>query len=308
MENKITSLRHSEPDSTGIESRFVSCSIHELRPHPSYIHHKLSVQASKLAALAELGELAFQYPLIVTRDRFIVDGYGRWELAKRQGRSTLPCVEYDLNEQRALRWLIQTHRPSHGLSDFIRIELALDLEPHFKDKALLNRKEGGLLKGLSKLTEAEKVNSRTAIARIADVSVGNVHKVKYILAHAYSPVREAVRAREISIHLAYKWSHESESKQQESLRLLRIERGIRRKARNLVATELARVSASKPDEQVIRLSDFVGLVHQLTAIAPEQSREFGSIEVKLVHGPGRAIYVTEELIHALTPPQRVLVR
>jgi hypothetical protein len=39
--------------------------------------------------------------LTVTRERFVVDGYGRWELAKRQSRSTLSCVEYDLNEQYA---------------------------------------------------------------------------------------------------------------------------------------------------------------------------------------------------------------
>jgi len=308
VENNTTSSPHSGPDSTGIQSRFVNCSVHELRPHPSYTRHKLSVQASKFAALAELGELAFQYPLIVTRDAFIVDGYGRWELAKRQGRSTLPCVEYELNQQHALRWLIQTHRPSHGLSDFIRIELALDLEPHFKDKALLNRQEGGRLKGLSRLTGAEKVNSRIEIARVAYVSVGNVHKVKYILGHACSPIKEAARTGEISINLADKWSHEPESKQQEYLRLLRIERGIRRKARDLVAAELAGVSPSKSDEQVIRLSDIVGLVHQLTAIAPEQSREFGSIEVRVVQGPGRAIFVTEELIHALTSQQKALVR
>jgi len=194
------------------------------------------------------------------------------------------------------------------LSDFIRIELALDLEPHFKDKALLNRQEGGRLKGLSRLTGAEKVNSRIEIARVAYVSVGNVHKVKYILGHACSPIKEAARTGEISINLADKWSHEPESKQQEYLRLLRIERGIRRKARDLVAAELAGVSPSKSDEQVIRLSDIVGLVHQLTAIAPEQSREFGSIEVRVVQGPGRAIFVTEELIHALTSQQKALVR
>ena len=143
---------------------------------------------------------------------------------------------------------------------------------------------------------------------MAHVSVGNVHKVKYILAHACSPLTEAARAGEISINLADKWSNEPESKQHEHLRLLRIERGIRRKARDLVAAELKTESSSKPDEQVIRLSDFVGLVHQLTAIAPEQSREFGSLEVKLVRGPGRAIFVTEELIRALTQQQTVLVR
>jgi hypothetical protein len=308
VENDTTSLPHGEPDSTAIKSRFVNCLVHELCPHPSYTRHKLSVQVSKFAALAELGDLAFQYPLIITRDRFIVDGYGRWELAKRKGRSTLACVEYDLNEQHALQWLIQTHRPSHGLSDFIRIELALDLELHYKDKARLNRQKGGRLKGLSKLTGAEKVNSRTEVARVAHVSVGNVHKVKYILAHACSPLKEAVRADEISINLVDKWSHEPESKQQEYLRLLRIERGIRRKARHLVAAELADVSPSKPDEQVIRLSDLVRLVNQLAAIAPEQSKEFGSIEVKLVDGPGRAIFVTQEVIQALRPQPEVLIR
>ena len=299
---------HSELDSTGTKSWFVNCSVHELRAHPSYTHHKLSVPVSSIAALVELREVAFQYPLIVTRDRFIVDGYARWELAKRQGRSTLPCVEYDIDEQSALEWLIQTHRPSHDLTDFIRIELALDLEPHLKAKALLNRQEGGRLKGLSKLTGAEKVNSRMEIARVAQVSVGNVHKVKYILAHGCSPLKVAARTGEISINLADKWSHEPESKQQESLRLLRIKRGIRRKARNLVAAELADVSPSKPDEQVIRLSDFVRLVDQLTTIAPEQSKELVSIEVQLVHDPGRAIFVTEGLIHALTPQQTGLVR
>jgi hypothetical protein len=194
------------------------------------------------------------------------------------------------------------------LNDFIRIELALDLESHFKDKAVLNRQAGGRLKGLSKLTGAEKVNSRTEIARIAQVSVGNVHKVKYIIEHACSPLKEAARAREISINLADKWSHELEVKQREHLRLMRIERGIRSKARHLVAAEVARVAPSKPDEQVIKLPDFVILVNQLTTVAPERSKEFDTIEVKVVGGPGRAIFVTEELIRALTPQQEVPVR
>jgi hypothetical protein len=194
------------------------------------------------------------------------------------------------------------------LADFIRIELALDLEPDFKDKAFLNRQEGGRLKGLSKLTGAEKVNSRLEIARVAHVSVGNVHKVKYILDHASSPLKEAARTGEISINIADKWSHEPESKQQEYLRVLWIERGIRRKARHLVAAELAHITPSKHNERVVRLSDLVTLVSQLTTNAPERSKEFDSIEVKVVNGPGRTIFVTEELIRALTPQQETLLR
>ena len=306
MQNGPTPLPQSQTERSGLDGRLIDCLISELLPHPSYARHKLSVQTSQLAALAELGELAFKYPLIVTRDRFIVDGYARFELGKRHGRAALPCVEYDLDEQQALEWLIETHRPSHGLSDFMRVELALDLETQFRNKAMVNRQEGGRMKGLSTLTEAERVNSRREIARVARVSVGNVHKVKYILARACGPLTEATRAGEISINRAEKWSHEPESKQRESLRLLAIERGIRRKARQLVAAEA--VSVSKPNQHEVTLSDLFACVHRLRDIAPEQFNQIGSIAVGSVAGPGRAIFVTQDLMETLKPHQKALIR
>jgi len=270
------SLPHGDPGSSSLDGRLLNYSVHELRPHPSYTRHKLSVQACQLAALEEHGELAFQHPITITGERFIIDGYARWELAKRQRRSTLPCLEYDVTEDDALQLLIQTHRRWQGLNDFLRIELALDLEGRFKDKALLNRREGGRLKALSTLTEAEKVDSRREVARLAHVSVGNVHKVKYILANSCSPLREAARTGEISINLAEKWSHAPEAEQREKLRQNRITRGIRKKARNLVAAHVALIEKSKPEQQVIRLADFLKLVHQLSVIVREKSSELGS--------------------------------
>ena len=252
----------------------------DIKPHPSYARHRLSVPAASLSALAELGDLAFKQPLVITRNRFIVDGYGRWELAKRQKRPTLPCLEYDLDEREALRWLIRTQRRRHALNDFIRIELALDLEPRFKEAGLTNRREGGRLKGLSKLTTAEKVNSRAEIARVAHVSVGNVHKVKLILMHACIQVQEAARTEEVSINLADKWSHEPEAKQIERLRVLRIERGIRRKARQLVSAELAKESLAKHAEQKIKLSDIVGVINELTVNGKYKSTEFASLQIE----------------------------
>jgi hypothetical protein len=213
------------------------------------VRHKFSVQALQIAALDECGELAFRSPLLISGEGFIIDGYARWELAKRQGRSTLMCLQYDITEQEALQLLIQTHRRSQGLNDFRRIELALDLEHRFKDQAFLNRREGGRLKALSTLTEAEKVDSRRAIAQLAHVSVGNVHKVKYILANSCSALREAASTGEISINLAEKWSHDAESKQQENLRLVRISRGLKKKARHLVA---AQASLAQKSQQQIR--------------------------------------------------------
>jgi integrase len=36
--------------------------------------------------LAERRDLAFRDPIVITRDRMVIDGYARWELAKRNGR------------------------------------------------------------------------------------------------------------------------------------------------------------------------------------------------------------------------------
>jgi hypothetical protein len=290
-----------------VAPRIVTRYVSELRPHPSYTRHNLSVQPFKLAALQDQGELGFSSPVVITQDKYIIDGYARWELAKRKQRPTLYCIEFDLTSEEALEELIRRHRQSQGLVDFIRIELALDLEPYFKERALVNRRTGGRLKGLSTLTGAEKVNSRTEVARIAQVSVGNVHKVKYILNQACSPLREAARRAEISINLADKWSHEPEAKQQEYLRLTRIERGIRKKARQSVA-DLARLENLQSNPRVFRLSDLMAMSRGLNEVAPEASQELDAIEVKIVSGPGRAIFVTQELMSALSRRPEVSAR
>ena len=103
-------------------------SVSDLRPHPSYARHKLSVQPSKLGALDERGDLGFSHPLMITQDKFIMDGYAGWELAKRRGRPTLNCIEDNLTAEEALEEFIRRHRRARGICDFIRIELALDLE------------------------------------------------------------------------------------------------------------------------------------------------------------------------------------
>ena len=64
--------------------------------------------------------------------------------------------------------------------------------------------------------------------------------------------------------------------------------------------------APKSNEQAIRLSDLVTLVNQWKTIALERSKELDYIEIKLVEGPGRVIFVTRELIRAFTPQPEVL--
>jgi ParB-like chromosome segregation protein Spo0J len=93
-----------------------------------------------MSALRGLGELAFVEPLTITRDRTIIDGHARWELAKELKRPVLTCLEYDLSETEALEWLLQKHRRSNGLNDYSRIMRALDLEPELADRLVqINR-------------------------------------------------------------------------------------------------------------------------------------------------------------------------
>jgi hypothetical protein len=78
--------------------RLVILSVDQLCPHPSYTKHRLSVSASQLTAISALDDLAFQQPIMVTQKGIVIDGYARLELARQQGRESVPCLEFELGE------------------------------------------------------------------------------------------------------------------------------------------------------------------------------------------------------------------
>ncbi len=278
--------------------------IAKLRPHPSYVKHHLSVSASQLSALAACGDFAFREPLVITRDRQIIDGYARLELARRQDRVSILCIEYDLTEDAALRWLIQSHRPSRGLNAYSRILLALDLQPSLQEKARANQQAGGRNKGSSKLTEANRLDGRSEIAAVADVSTGNVTKVRQLRRKAHATIEQALRAGEISIHKAWQWSDGSPKKQLENLRLRRLERGIKKKARTLVVEHQAATLRSAPDPRSFTVRDLVSLVNCLSAMSMDESSELGTVVMATLDVSGKGIYITQELLRAFRHNRR----
>jgi hypothetical protein len=201
---------------------------------------------------------------------------------------TLPCIEYELTEADALRWLLQRNRRSKGLTDFIRVLLALELEPLLKEKAQSNRRAGGQNKGSSNLTEAERLDVRKEIARIAGVSVGNISKVKQLTTTAHSDIIKALREKELSIHRAWLWSKLSPEEQREKLWLNQSKRGIGKTIRHLLSPHLP-----KNSPLVTTLGDLIKLVSAL------QSGKLGPIRVVPINVPGKAVFVTEELFRAL---------
>jgi hypothetical protein len=224
---------------------------------------------------------------VITRERIVIDGYARLELARLMGRLVLPCIEYELTEDEALRWLLQRHRRSNGMNDFCRILLALELEPWLKEKALSNQRAGGQNKGSSKLTEAERLDVRTEIAAAAGVSVGNVSKVKQLRRTAIPGLLQALRNGEVSIHRAWQWSKLSAEKQREGLRQYRLTKLIRHTNRSLISRH-----RTEPPSLV---TDLGSLIRHLSEL---EDSDANPVSVVVVRGQelGRTVIVTEGLL------------
>ena len=228
--------------------------------------------------------------------RTIIDGNGRWALARRQGRTTVTCIEYDLTDEEALHWLLHRHRRVEGLNAFYRILLALDLELWFRQRARANQSVGGRIKGSSKLTEAERVDVRSEIAAAAGVSLGNVTKVKQLMITACTELQGALRNGEVSVHRAWVWREMSCENQRRALMLYRGERGVRKTIRRLISKHTPKNPVSA---ETLGLAGLAGRLLQL------QNPHPSSVVVAAVNVPGKAVFVTEELLQLL-PAQEEL--
>ncbi len=200
------------------------------------------------------------------------------------------CMEYELTERESLYWLLERHRRSNGLNDFIRILLALELEPWLKNKARLNQQIGGQDKGSSKLTEAETVDVRYEVACVAGVCVGNVSKVKQLIGTAPPELVTALRNGEIRIHRAWLWSRESPQKQREELWIYQSKKAVRK-----ISKRLALRHQRDRDESSPPIHDLENLLRFFIELQPGERSEIGVATVK---APGKTIFLTEELVQS----------
>jgi hypothetical protein len=283
-----TQSRHENAHLAESCGQLVVCRLDELHAHSSWIRHHLTVPAYELSALAARGEVCFRDPLVVTRERIVVDGYARWELARRQGRESLPCLQYELSEHETLEWMLERHRRHKGLNSFTRILLALDLELSLQEEARWNQRRGGQEKGRSVLTQAQRVDVRSKVASAAGVGAGSVTKVKQILATAQPSIREAVQSGEISIHRAWLWSRFSAAQQAEALKRYRIKKGMGKAIRDAVSRCLLSASPTS-----LAVGDLTKLLAGFT------TADSNSVTVIPIRVPGRTVFLSEELMELL---------
>ena len=288
----------SEISGVDPKCRLVWRHVTELRSHPSYLRNGLAVPVVKVAALRELGDLAFREPITITRDRIIIDGYARWQIARESGRKLLLCLEHDVCETEALRWLIQSHFPSRGLSAYSRILLAQDLRPDLRERALSNQQAGGRLRNSSNLTEAEKVDVRREIAKAAGVSVGNVTKFEQITLTAGEDVLDALNRGEIRIHKAWGWRNMPPTQQTEHLRLHRLQRDLRQKVKTLISKH--RVKKPSSGELSLSVGELSQLTQRLLTMVVDEQEEPDPVLIALIDVPGKCVFITQKLFDAVS--------
>ncbi|MFY9940127.1 MAG: hypothetical protein WAK33_24815 [Silvibacterium sp.] len=267
----------------------ITCSVDELRPHPSLVRLNIVPSAHDLSAAIRQRDQAIKEPLTITRDRYILAGHAQWNMACRQGDTALLCLQLDMTEEEALLWLIQKHQRSSSINDFSRILLALELEPWFKARARSNQQAGGKMKGSSNLTEADKLDVRSEIATAAGVSVGNVSKVKRLLQEGAPGLLESLREGEVSIHCASVWLHNSE-KQLDQLRLHQNRRGITKTIRSLQRRHRLPHPGKDGPLDLQRIA---------SSLATMDSNPKTSVLVGEIQAPGKVLLLSTELLQAL---------
>ena len=137
----------------------------QLRLHPALDELGWVGVVGELNEAAGLSSQSVSGQILITSDGIILTGIGRWRLAVFERRHAIPCNEclLPLDEDEALQFIISHHQPQRGWNAFIRIRLALKLEPYFQQRALDNMRAGGKYKGLAKLPEAQHIDVRQAV-------------------------------------------------------------------------------------------------------------------------------------------------
>jgi hypothetical protein len=221
-------------------------------------------------------------PILITTNGTILAGFGRWRFALFEGKRETNCIEYPLSEDESLQFILTYHQSRGGWNDFVRIRLALELEPSLQEKALDNKRAGGKYKGLANLPEAQSIDVRQEIARVAGVCPRNVSNVKTLLQVAHPRLIEALRDGTLKINRAIQFCKLPRAEQLEQFIRYSEERATNRVIRRCVP---------RPREERIRPDVFA----VLDALQQQEARQPGSVAVRVGRHKRTVILIGQDL-------------
>lgn len=186
-------------------SRTIVRALEELHIHPALEEIGFCAFLPELSEAARSGDhTSTEEPIFVTQTGVILAGFGRWRLAVSQQVASIECVQYSLTDEDALQFMLNLQKRRAGWNPFIRIRLALKLEGTLQQRALTNMRIGGKYKGSANLPEAQRIDVRQEIARVAGLGASgrNVSNVKKILHTAHPRLIASLQEGTLTINRA----------------------------------------------------------------------------------------------------------
>ncbi len=119
-----------------LEGRPVVRSPQQLRLHRALDEIGWTGVIGELNDAAQLKNQSVSDPILITTNGTILAGFGIWRLAIFEGKHQIHCIEYLLGEEAALEFILTHYQPRRAWNAFIRIRLALTLEPYLQQQAL----------------------------------------------------------------------------------------------------------------------------------------------------------------------------
>ena len=225
-------------------------------------------------------------PILITTNGTILAGIARWRSAVRDGRPEINCIEYPLSEDEALEFIVRHHQPERGWNTFVRIRLALKLEPYFQRRALDNMRAGGKYKGLANLPEAQRIDVRQEIATAAGVGARNVSNVKTILENAHSRLITALLNGTLTINGAMQFCRLPKAEQVEHF----IRHSEDREINKVIRRSIAGLKEKKPSRDAAAVLD---------ALQQQEARQPGSVLLQVGRFQRTVVLIGQNLLTGL---------
>jgi len=266
-----------------LEGRPVICSPEQLRLHRALGELDWVGVIGELNEAVRLTDLPVTEQILITTNGTILAGIARWRAAVRDGSTEINCIEYPLSEDEALEFIVRHHQPERGWNAFMRIRLAMKLEPYFQKRALDNMRAGGKYKGSANLPEAQHIDVRQEIACAAGVGARNVSNVKTILKNAHSRLITALLNGTLTINGAMQFCKLPKAEQLEHF----IRHSEDCEINKVIRRSIARLKEKK-------MSQDVGAV--LDALQQQEATQPGSILLQVGQFQRTVILVGQDLL------------
>jgi len=255
----------------------------ELRMHPALEGLGLPKIESEIDDATKLKGLSISEPISITKDGIVLGGFGRWRLALLEGTREIECIEYPLSKEHAVQFLLSHFKPRRGWNAFLRIQVALTLEPALRRQALDNMRVGGKFKGLANLPEAQCLDVRRRIAEIAAVGERNVNNVKNVLHTGHPRLIAALREGTLTINAAVQLCKFPRPEQLERL----IRRREERETDKVIRRSISRSSGQPASPDTISI---------LEALREQESRQPGSVVMRSSRCQQTIIVIGQDLL------------